>query len=123
MSADNGVYILVSRGRKTRHGYRKEYRVIHAQAIENIYWNADDPWPAEGEAMLNDEYVRSYFGEATVLTDRKIAEGYAQCIYDSWMKEFGYVEYGICWLIEFANVPFPKDQPQRRRRTKLVVAG
>lgn len=121
MSADNGVYVLVSRGRKTQHGHKKEYRVIHAQAIENIEWSPDYP-VGSGEMLLNREYVLSYFGEARVFTDRRVAEGYAQRIYDEWVKDFGYVEYGIVWFDEFAHIPFPK-QPQRQRNERTRVTS
>lgn len=115
MSADNGVYILVSRGRKTRHGFRKEYRVTHAQAIENIEYDPD--YPVGSDEMLNRQHVLSYFGAARIFSDRRVAEGYAQRIYD----EEGYVEYGIVWIDEFAHIPFPKQQRQRSERTMVTT--
>lgn len=121
MSADNGVYILVSRGRKTRHGHKKEYRVIHAQAIENIFWCLNYPEGA-AEPVLNRDDVLSYFGEARVFTDRRVAEGYAQRIYDEWMRDVGYVEYGIVWFDEFAHIPFPKQQPPQHSKGTRVTA-
>ena len=48
MSADNGIYILKT-PKDNNEGF--EYRVIHSQAIENIYWDDvngydyDDPNP------------------------------------------------------------------------------
>lgn len=127
MSADNGVYILVSRGRWTRHGYKREYRAVHAQAIENITYHPDYPDSPNKEPELNREMVLEYFGEARVFTDRRMAEGYAQAIYDQWMREFGVVEYGIRWFDECAHIPFPKwrsdGKPRRHRRTKLALAG
>lgn len=121
MSADNGVYILVSRGRKTRHGFKKEYRVIHAQAIENIDWSPDYPVDAS-EPKLNREMVLVYFGEARVMSDRRIAEGYAQCLFDEMERDGGFVEYGIRWLDDFADVPFPQPQRRRRRRSPKLTA-
>lgn len=121
MSADNGVYILVSRGRKTRRGHKTEYRVIHAQAIENIIWQPD--YPDGRKPMLNREVVLEYFWETRVFTDRRVAEGYAQAIYDDVMWNFGDVEYGIVWFDEFGQIPFPKGHPRRHRRTQLVPAG
>lgn len=127
MSADNGVYILVSRGRWTRHGYKREYRVIHAQAIENVTCQPDYPGSKNREPELNRAMVLEYFGEARVFTDRRVAEGYALAVYDQWMKGLGTVEYGIRWFDEFAHIPFPKWQsdgkPRRHRHTELVKAG
>lgn len=125
MSADNGVYILVSRGRRTRHGHKTEYRVIHAQAIENIMEQPDYPaaYLMMQDPELNRRKVLEYFGKARVFTDRRIAEGYAQAIYDQWMKDFGVVEYGIRWFDEFAHISFPKDESRRHHRTKLIAAG
>ena len=119
MSADNGVYILVSRGRKTRKGYQKEYRVIHAQAIENITWQPDYPDYMVQDSELNRSEVLAYFGNARVFTDRRIAEGYAQRIFDEVMEGFGIVEYGIVWFDEFAHIPFPKPQSSRRRHPQV----
>ncbi len=56
MSADNGIYIL-----KSPKGDGFEFRVIHAQAIENIEWEPDK----EG---YNTKQLRGYFGEAQVFT-------------------------------------------------------
>lgn len=117
MSKDNGVYILVSRGRKTRHGHKKEYRVIHAQAIMNIMFAPDLPVGSD-EMMLNSEYVLRYFNGARVFTDRRVAEGYAQATYDAWTVVVGFVEYGIVWFDEYAHIPFPKQQC----RQKLALA-
>jgi hypothetical protein len=122
MSADNGVYILVNRGRKTQRGHKKEYRVIHAQAIENISFMPDYPL-GEEERLLNREQVLSYFGEARVFTDRKLAEAYAQGVHDVWIHFFGCVEYGIVWFDDFAHIRFPKpEQPQPVKRSQLSAA-
>ena len=53
MSADNGVYILKTPDGKN--GF--EYRVVHAQAIDNIYWEHPDG---------NPEQVVNYFGKCQV---------------------------------------------------------
>lgn len=45
MSADNGIYILV-----TKDGYR----VIHTQAIDNLYWYWND------DRLYNSEWCRKY---------------------------------------------------------------
>ena len=78
MSADNGIYIL-----KTK----DQYRVIHAQAIENLYHS----------------HINSYNSE---LVPTRIIEHYGDCRYtrdfDKAMKvatamerRSGYTEYGI----------------------------
>jgi hypothetical protein len=100
MSADNGVYILVTnRGRR---GLR-EYRVVHCQCIENLTYNPDFP---KGRPQVNLEDMIERFGKCTVLTDRKIAEGYAEAVLDHQLEPFGVCEYGIVWL-EFPEIRFP----------------
>ena len=89
ISADNCIAIL-----KTPNGNGFEYRVVHAQAIDNIYW--DDTKP-NGNPEGNPVYVVSYFGECSVLTNQDnaihLAGGMAKEILDD---EFcGILEYGI----------------------------
>ena len=99
MSADNGVYILVTRGSRGK----KEYRVAHAQAIENLFSEfSDDP-----RGVLNVEYAHLLFGKSRVFTDMKLAGGYAQRIYDEWMDAFGIVEYRIVTLY-YSHIRFPQ---------------
>jgi hypothetical protein len=79
MSADNGIYI----GKfPTDSGH--EYRVIHAQAIENVDY---------GNIEMQNAYRFAYFGRkgVEVFADRGIALVYA---YD-WAKEFDILEYGV----------------------------
>jgi hypothetical protein len=121
MSADNGVYILASRGPKKRRGYTKEYRVVHAQAIDNITWQPDYP-AGNGESELNQKYVLLIFGNARVFTDRRIAEGYAQCLYDELVGDDYVVEYGTCFL-DYAHIRFPKKQEARSRDQSRTVVG
>ena len=101
MSADNGVYILVTnRGRR---GLR-EYRVVHCQCIDNLTYNPDFP---KGHPQVNLEDMVGRFGKCTVLTDRKIAEGYAEALLDQELEGSCPVcEYGIVWL-EFPEIRFP----------------
>jgi hypothetical protein len=96
MSADNGVYILATKS--ARRG-KREYRVAHAQAIENLScWDYIDHL-----GNLNPEFALLLFGKCRVFTDRKLAEGYALRISD----EVGYTEYGIKFL-DFTHVRFPR---------------
>lgn len=120
MSADNGVYILVSRGRKTQHGRRKtEYRVAYAQAIENISYWPDFPDCMVQYSELNRESVLAIFGESAVFTDRKVAEGYGRGVHDMWMKSFGYMEYGVVLIERYAHIPFPKPVESLAKASSL----
>lgn len=129
MSADNGIYILVTAG--SEEGVR-EYRVAHAQAIENLSWQPDimPDTPAvscqdeyceddhhDVEAGINSEYARMLFGKSTVFTDRASALGAAADMYE---LMDGYVEYGICFL-DHANVRFP-DQARDAAAAPAPVA-
>jgi hypothetical protein len=121
MSADNGVYILVSRGPKKRRGYTKEYRVAHAQAIDNIFFEPDYP-RGNGETWLNRKCVLRLFGNARVFTDRRLAEGYAQRIYDEHAEGYSAPEYGIEILDCCAHLRFPVNPEARDpdlRRTSV----
>lgn len=107
MSADNGVYILVTKGNRGK----KEYRVSHAQAVENLWYEPDHPQGSRDG--LNTKYAHLLFGKSRVFTDMKLARGYAERIYDEWMGDFGIVEYGITTL-DFSRVRFPRmsEEPQ-----------
>lgn len=83
MSSDNGVYILV-----TTTGAGSEYRVIHAQAIENIYW--DDEIKGFGEKPNLFEVWR-YFRNAEVYGEKDEALKYASDLF----KQQQICEYGI----------------------------
>ncbi|OGF64732.1 hypothetical protein A2661_01440 [Candidatus Giovannonibacteria bacterium RIFCSPHIGHO2_01_FULL_45_24] len=96
MLADNGVYILATKGPKGK----KEYRVSHEQAIENLWYEPDFP---KERPELSLEYVSKIFGDCRVFNDRKLAEGYALCVLD----RVGYAEYGI-QLLYFAHIRLPK---------------
>ena len=80
MSADNGVYILHTKG--------PEYRVIHAAAIDNIDYD-----PPQG-LDFNPDVALDYFGQSKVykseaealLAARQIQKGLPIC------------EYGICTI-------------------------
>ena len=54
MSADNGIYILES---------KDGFRVIYAQAIENIF----NAYPELG---FNEKWLKEYFGDTRVLSSR-----------------------------------------------------
>ena len=90
MSADNGIYVL-----STNDG---EIRVAHAQAIENI---------GEGKSELNKITLVLYFKDSEVYTDAEEAWLIAVKL----LKEFEYVEYGICPIT--LDIPFPNMTFQR----------
>ena len=103
MSADNGVYI----GWFPTADGGVEYRVIHAQAIDNT--EDSDQFPNE----LTDAYIVSYYGDAEVYTNEDDANKKAVEIYKDIMNDdFGcaIIEYGI-QIIEYPR-PFPKMTKQ-----------
>ena len=84
MSADNTVAIL-----KTPDGKKGfEYRVVHAQAIENIYWEHPDG---------NSEEVVRYFGKCQVLKDKHAAFEFAHEMEEQVLSDkfCPILEYGI----------------------------
>jgi len=116
MSADDGVYVLVTRGRKTQRGYKKEYRVVHTQAIECVTEEPNYPDFMVQDSELNRARTVDFFGKARVFSDRKVAEGYAIRLEEERVETFGSgSEYGIVWL-DFAHIPFPRPQSSRRGR-------
>mgnify|MGYP001587404103 CR=1 FL=1 len=101
MSADNAVYILVTKGSRGK----REYRVSHEQAIENLWYEPDHPQGSRDG--INTEYAHLLFGKSRVFTDMKLAQGYAERMFDEVMSDFGVVEYGIATL-DFSRVRFPR---------------
>lgn len=92
MSSDNGLYILKT-PKENSDGF--EYRVIHAQAINNIYF--DDTFPNNNNPEGTPKEVIAYFGNCEVLTEeaaqKKAFEMYDEIIKDDFCP---IVEYGIC---------------------------
>ena len=91
MSADNGVYILVT---STASG-REEFRVSHAQAISNIHAEHGD-W--------DKSYVKILFGECEVILDEQ--EAFQEAV--SLARSINLVEYGIRTITEYKDKRFPK---------------
>jgi len=85
VSADNGIYVLKT---PTENG-EEEFRVIHAQAIENL-WDENE----EG----NPEQVISYYGKARVFHNKEDASKEIKHLYDEIMSNpfCPILEYGIC---------------------------
>jgi hypothetical protein len=91
MSADNGIYILETKG--------PEYRVAHHQNIEEIYGNfSDESFQWQGDP----EIIWQYFCNAPMFTDGKKALDYAIELSYS----YDYLEYGICQVTEFKDWDF-----------------
>lgn len=92
MSADNGIYILVSPKEKSKDF---EYRIAYALAIDNINF-----YPVESKEYAAMEVV--YFGKSKVYSTREKA------LSTAFNFENGrYTEYGVC-LLPVRPKPFSK---------------
>lgn len=91
MSADNGIYILQTKG--------PEFRVAHQQNIDEIYGNFSDEsyrWQGDPVSMLE------YFGDAPMFSNLEEAlDKAADMSYD-----YEYLEYGICVITDFKDWDF-----------------
>lgn len=87
MSADNGIYIAKFPRMNGTPGF--EYRVIHAQAIENCDY---------GTPEQQDAYRWSYFGKETAYFDKDEAALEANKMADEEEAEGYFLEYGVCHL-------------------------
>jgi len=87
MSADDGFYIGE---------FPDGFRVIHAQAIENVHYfkEGTKEWKKE---------VRAYFGGAPVF------KTYEEALLSGgkMLKEYGWTEYGLC-SVGFFNIDLTK---------------
>lgn len=83
MSVDNGIYILKTPSSTSLGKELKliEYRVIHAQAIDNIYY--------KGSPINALELIR-YFGRAKVMGHLDVTKEVEKL-----EKEISYLEYGV----------------------------
>ncbi len=61
MSSDNGIYI---------HKFRDGWRVVHAQAIENIYWH-------RGKNKYNYRVLKEMFSKSPLFKTRDKVRTYA----------------------------------------------
>ena len=73
MSADNGIYL---------HKFRGGWKVIHTQAIENIYWKAD-------KSGYNKKILYEYFKDAPLFKKQYNAMKYALKLADEIDTEYG----------------------------------
>lgn len=91
MSADNGIYILVTKG--------LEFRVGYHQAIDNIYGNFSDEsmqWQGDPETMYG------YFHADKMFSNLEEALDYAEEI----LYNYEYLEDGICVISDFKDWDF-----------------
>lgn len=99
MSADNGIYVLRTPAADGR-GF--EFRVAHAQAIDNI------DYPNRG---LVDEYLLNVFGRSWVLHRQRRAVALAHLLHDDMIADGWYTEYGV-QVVELER-PFPGTSGQQ----------
>lgn len=91
MSADNGIYILLT---ETEKG--PEYRVAYAQAIDSIYGKFnEEKFRYDGD----DEQIRSVFGKSEVFYTLNEALDKAEEI----EQDYNYLEDGIAVISEFKD--------------------
>jgi len=122
MSADNGIYILEA---------KDGWRVIHAQAIDNLNWwwtderlydkefveaqekaGVKNPFKSKGESRneLNPREIAVYFGHAKVHKTKEAAMEAATKMYDEIMSSsFPIVEYGISFINGWEDKEFPYE--------------
>lgn len=106
MSADNGIYVLKTRIpaeaafdlKADRIIKDFEYRVIHAQAIENISYNLET---GECQPDFIPEEAYRYFSESPVFFDESEAFHYAH----TEAKDCAILEYGVC-LLDYGHQVF-----------------
>lgn len=91
MSADNGIYILETKG--------PEYRVAYHQNIDEIYGNFSDEsfqWQGDPEVILE------YFDKAPVFPSMESALDKAEEL----SYDYEYLEDGICVISDFKDWDF-----------------
>jgi hypothetical protein len=97
LSADNGIYILQT--------YGPEFRVVHAQAIDNIYGTFAD----ENMRYLPDpNMIVEYFGRGKKFDNIEEAWDFALDL----EYKTGYTEYGCCLISEFSEYMFSDFEGQ-----------
>ena len=97
MSADNGIYIL-----ETPITGKKEWRVTHAQAIENLHYQPPKGWDMDPQEVV------TYFGKSQVFHSK--AEALLRA--DEMARGFAILEYGIQTII--GERPFEAYQEEAK---------
>lgn len=126
MSADNGIYILQS---------LDGYRIIHAQAIENLHWwdnccdnpdvvddelkdssfyhskclNCDTKDPEmKNKSKINPKTLKDYFGKSVKYdTEKEVMEEACNIYEEITNEDMGIVEYGISFIRGWEDKFFP----------------
>lgn len=93
MSADNGIYILQTKG--------PEYRVAHHQNIEEIYGEFSD---VSYQWQGNPQSIWEYFHDAKLFLTLEEALDFAADM----SYHYDFLEYGICVITEFCEWDFSK---------------
>ena len=89
MSADNGIYVLLTESEKG-----PEYRVAYAHAIDSIYGKFnDETFRYEGNLIS----IQDTFGQAPVFHTINEALDYAEEL----EQDYDYLEDGVCVINEF----------------------
>lgn len=91
MSADNGVFVLQTKG--------PEFRVTYAQGIDNIYGKFNDEtlhWEGNMDCMMD------YFGHSEVFLNIEDALDKAEEL----SYNYEYLEYGVCVISDFKELKF-----------------
>ena len=105
MSADNTIGVLAT---NRPNGKGLEFRVAHAQAIEDMDYEPDYP---PDHPVFNRVAVLAIWGESEVFNDHDqamIAAEYMEA-------EHGYVEYGIV-VFYHSRIHFPASDAKLRQR-------
>ena len=76
MSADNGIYI---------HKFRDGWRVVHTQAIDNIYWH-------RGDKKYNYRILKEVFNKSPLFKKKGTAVAHAFVLASDTMTEYGVCE-------------------------------
>jgi len=104
MSADNGIYLLKT---PADDGESFEYRVIHAQAIDNIYWDGTAP------DHNNPDGVPEIFGACDILTEEEANKKAFELEEEVLNDDFGILEYGV------STIELPYSFSKYRRCLRL----
>lgn len=97
VSADNGIYILETPADPT-----PEFRVTHAQAIENVWWNPETK--EIDQSYWNEDEILAYFSKCKVYRNRLEALEVAHKM----AEDYTVLEYGVSSLR--CPIKFPKRQ-------------
>lgn len=98
MSADNGVYVLITKDGKGQ----QEYRVAEAASISNLFLDKNGN---HNPMYLNEDYAIKIFGQSKIHNSRETAAEEAQMLYEE-MSRRTIVEYGISF-IDQSDSTFP----------------